>query len=242
MELFIISFISWTLTILAPCILPLLPIILAWTSQNNSKKTWVEIILWLSISVFIFSIILKTTTLFIDLPNSFWTSISGLILIFLWIITIFPNLWKKISMIFKLDQKTNSKFNESLNSNSKLKNYFIWASLWPVFSSCSPTYWLILAVILPNNFAVWSLYLISYILWLAFVLLLISLFWQKMIQKLRFISNPNGNFKKFLWVIFLIIWLFIFTGLDKKFEAKIIENWYFDTIDFENNLIKKIDF
>lgn len=145
-------------------------------------------------------------------------------------------------MILKLDQKTNSKFNESLNSNSKLKNYFIWASLWPVFSSCSPTYWLILAVILPNNFAVWSLYLISYILWLAFVLLLISLFWQKMIQKLRFISNPNGNFKKFLWVIFLIIWLFIFTGLDKKFEAKIIENWYFDTIDFENNLIKKIDF
>lgn len=241
MELFIISFISWVLTILAPCILPLLPIILAGSSENNSKKTSLEIILWLSISVFIFSVILKTTTLFINLPNTFWASFSGLILIFLWVITIFPNLWKKISMILKLDEKTNTNFNQTINSNSKFKNYLIWASLWPVFSSCSPSYWLILAVILPNNFAIWSLYLISYILWLAFILLLIALFWQKMIQKLKFFSNPNWSFKKILWVIFLLIWLLIFTWLDKKIEAKIIENWYFDTINFENNLLKKID-
>lgn len=144
-------------------------------------------------------------------------------------------------MILKLDEKTNSNFNQTINSNSRFKNYLVWASLWPVFSSCSPTYWLILAVILPNNFAIWSLYLISYILWLAFILLLISLFWQKMIQKLKFFSNPNWSFKKILWVIFLLIWLLIFTWLDKKFEAKIIENWYFDTINFENNLLKKID-
>ena len=45
----------------------------------------------------IFSLLLKASTLLIDIPASFWKSFSGGLIIALGIITIFPNLWKNIS-------------------------------------------------------------------------------------------------------------------------------------------------
>lgn len=241
MELILISLFAWILTILAPCVLPLLPIILAWSLEDKKIKTSIQIILWLSLSIFVFSILLKATTYFINIPDYFWKSISWIILIFFWIITIFPNLWKKITSKSKIDEKTNEIFSKSTQSNSKFKNYLIWISLWPIFSSCSPTYSLILAVIFPNSIIMWSIYLIFYILWLALMLFLISIFWQKLVKKLKFFSNPNWYFKKALWIIFLIIWIFIITWIDKKIESKILENWNFDITQFEQRFLENIE-
>jgi len=54
------------LTILAPCVLPLLPVILG-ASVEDSKDKWRPyiIIAALSVSIIIFSLLLKATTLFI---------------------------------------------------------------------------------------------------------------------------------------------------------------------------------
>ena len=63
------------------------------------------------------------------------------------------------------------------------KYVFMGFALGPVFSSCSPTYALILAIILPAGFVFGTIALISYILGLAFILLLIAAFGQKLIKK-----------------------------------------------------------
>lgn len=77
MLLLIISFFAWVLTILAPCALPLLPIILAWSVEENNKKWPYIIIVSLAISMIVFSILLKATTFFIWVPQSFWAMFSG---------------------------------------------------------------------------------------------------------------------------------------------------------------------
>ncbi len=235
-----VSFFAWILTILAPCILPLLPIILAWSLENNSKKWPFVIILSLAFSIVFFSIFLKATTLFISIPNSFWAMFSGWIIIWLWIITIFPNLWKNISMKFWFDSKSNQLLNNSTHYNWFKKDILIWFSLWPVFSSCSPTYALILAIILPASFLFWIINLIFYALGLSLMLIIISIFWQKAVIKLKILANPKSNFKKVLWIIFLIVGITIFTWYDKKIEWYLIENWYYiDISEFEWNILNK---
>lgn len=240
MALIIVSFLAWVLTILAPCVLPLLPIIL-WTSLENSKDKYKPyvIISSLLVSVIVFSILLKATTLFLWVDPIIWKIISWTILIFFWLITIFWNFWKKIS--WPLSLKSNEGLTKSSWKKWVLWNILVWASLWPVFSSCSPTYAIVLAVILPVSFFVWLINLIAYAIWLWVMLLLIALLWQKFIWNLKWVSNPNWIFKKFLWAVFVLVWLAIITGYDKAIETKILDSWYFDITAIEQKLLDNIE-
>ena len=115
----------------------------------------------------------------------------------------------------------------------------IGAALGPVFSSCSPTYFLILAAVLPASFLLGTVYLLAYIAGLSAVLLLIAVLGQRFIGKITWAADPHGWFKRGLGVIFIVVGLAIFTGLDKQFEAFIL-NAGFNTVQFENSLLEDI--
>lgn len=242
MWLLILSFFAGVLTILAPCVLPLLPVIL-WASIDDERDKWRPyiIILSLSISIIIFSLLLKASTILIWVDPIVWKIFSWGILVWFWIITLFPNLWKNISYKIWFSTKSNEQLSKSAH-----KKWFLWSilvglSLWPVFSSCSPTYGVILAVILPTSFFVWMLNLFAYVVWLAIMLLIIAILWQKFVGKLKWVSNPNGNFKKILWVIFVLVWIAIISGFDKVIETKVIESWYLDLSGFEQSILDKVN-
>ena len=98
MTLLFIAFLSGVLTVLAPCVLPLLPIVMGASAEDGSNKKIPLIIIGsLSISIILFSLILKASTVLIGVPPSFWKSFSGGMIIALGIITVFPNLWKNLS-------------------------------------------------------------------------------------------------------------------------------------------------
>ena len=115
----------------------------------------------------------------------------------------------------------------------------IGAALGPVFSSCSPTYFLILAAVLPASFVLGTVYLLVYIAGLSIVLLLIALLGQRFINKITWAADPNGWFKRGLGVIFLLVGLAIVTGLDKQFETFILDAG-FNTVNFENGLLERV--
>lgn len=241
MTIIFLSFFAWVFTVLAPCVLPLLPIIL-WASivENKDRYRPYIIIVSLSISIIIFSLLLKATTLLIGFDKSILTFFSWIIIIFFWVITIFPDLWKNFSTKIWFAWKSN----ESLWKSSQ-KKWFLWSiligfSLWPVFSSCSPTYAIILAVILPLSLGFWLINLFFYVLGLWSILLLISILWQKFTKKLRIISDPKSKFKKILWILFLIIGLFIITWLDKKIESYAIKKWFVWIWNIEQNFLDKV--
>ena len=122
-----------------------------------------------------------------------------------------------------------------------MKYIFMGFALGPVFSSCSPTYALILAIILPAWFLFGLTALISYTLWLAVILFAIAVFGQRLIKNLKWASDPNGLFKKILWVIFILVGLAIFTWYDKKVEAAILDAWFLNTTIFEQNIINELE-
>jgi len=241
MTLLVIAFFSWVLTVLAPCVLPLLPIVL-WASaeDGNNKKIPLVIITSLSISIIIFSLLLKASTILIDVPPSFWKSFSWGVLVALGIITIFPNLWKNISSKFWFSGKSNELLWKTQSKKWMSKYIFMWFALGPVFSSCSPTYALILAIILPAGIITGMLALISYTLWLAAILFAIAVFGQKLVKNLRWASDPNGIFKKILWFVFIVVWLAIISWYDKKIEAAVLDAGFLNTTTFEQWIIDEL--
>ena len=240
MTLLIVSFFAWVLTILTPCVLPLLPVIL-WASSSDSEDKYRPYIIIASLifSVVIFSLLLKASTILIWVEPIVWKLISGIIIIFFWIITIFPNLWKNVSTKLWFSWKSNANLSKSASRKWVLGSVMVWMSLWPVFTSCSPTYWIILAVILPVSLFVWIINLFAYAIWLWVILLLISLLWHKFISKMKWASSPNSIFKKILWVLFLIVWVAIITWYDKVIETAILDLWYFDITWIEQNILDK---
>jgi cytochrome c biogenesis protein CcdA len=110
-------------------------------------------------------------------------------------------------------------------------------ALYPVFSSCSPTYGLIIATILPQNFITGTLYLLWYVLGLGIMFVLIAVLGRKFTSKLAWATDPHGWFKRSVGLLFIIIGLAILLNLDKSFEAWLLEWQFYDSlVNFELQL------
>jgi cytochrome c biogenesis protein CcdA len=241
--LIILSFVAGALTVLAPCILPLLPVIIGGSSLNtddkeeNGLKHAIVICISLAVSVLVFSLLLKASTLLLGIPQFAWQAISGIIVILFGINLIFPMLWAKISIKLGIENKSNRFLGQSSKKKGIMRDILIGAALGPVFASCSPTYALIVATILPQSFVNGFIYLTVYCLGLASVLLAIGVAGQSVVKKLGWAANPNGWFRKTLGIIFVITGLIVIFGLDKQIQTLIIESGLYDPIKrFEQRL------
>ncbi len=245
MLLLFISFIAGVLTVLAPCILPLLPVIVGGTlfdggvSVFNKKKAF-TVILSLGVSVIVFTLLLKASTLFIDIPEYVWKWISGGIVLFLGLITIFPSIWEN-QFTAQLSAKSNILLGRGDQKKSFLGDVIVGASLGPVFSTCSPTYFIVLATVLPSNLFLGLTYLLAYTVGLCLSLLIISVVGQKIMNKLGVVADPNGWFKKTLGVVFLIVGIAIIGGFDKKTQIFLLDAGLFDVTKIEQSLLQKSD-
>ena len=216
------SFIAGILTVLAPCVLFLLPVIIGGSVSGDTKDKKRPFIIAssLAVSLFLFTLLLKATTLLINVPPVTFTYISGAIVLILGLLTLFPSLYARLIARLGIEQRALGGLTKGYKNASKYRGpIIIGAALGPVFSSCSPVYAYILATVLPVNFAQAMSYITSYILGLSFVLLLIGFYGQGFISKIKFASDPKGWFQRTLAVLFIITGIFIMTGYDKKFQT-----------------------
>ncbi|MBI9046568.1 MAG: hypothetical protein JEZ06_18905 [Anaerolineaceae bacterium] len=220
------SFVAGLLTILAPCVLPLLPVIIG--STAGSKNRWKPVIVTssLALSIVVFTLLLKASSLLLNVPARFWTSISGGIVIFFGIILFLPELWDRIAMQLRLSSTTQTQLAKAGAGESTLSSILVGAALGPVFSSCSPTYFVILATVLPVSFVYGTIYLFIYALGVAIMLGLIAFFGQSIIKKMGWASNPGGWFKRAMGVILILVGFLVISGYDKKLETAVLDAGY----------------
>ena len=236
-EFIIISFIAGVLTVAAPCILPLLPVIVggsvlhgpAPTERKSLRRPFI-IVTSLAVSIFVFSLLLKATTLFLGVPVVVWSVASGGIIVLFGVTLLFPGLWERLMIATGWQAGASRLMAGSQHGKGIAKDILLGAALGPVFNSCSPTYALIVAVVLPASPAAGVGYLLAYSLGLASILLLISLFGKVFVNKLKWLSNPNGAFKKVIAVIFIIVGLAVLFGIDKKIQTYVLENGWYDPV------------
>lgn len=237
MTLLVLSFIAGVLTVAAPCILPLLPVIVGGSlvnkSQDSPEKRWVRpvvIAASLAISVIVFTLLLKATTSLLGVPQSAWQILSGIIVTSLGMYYLWPKVWETVSFKGGFMIKSNAVLAKANRVNGWVGPALIGASLGPVFNSCSPTYALIVATILPVSFASGLLYLTTYAVSMSLTLLTVAYAGQAATAKLRFAANPSGWFRRGIGLIFIIVGLSVIFGLDKQFQAFVLERGWYDPV------------
>lgn len=243
MLLFLISFVAGALTVLAPCILPLLPVVIGGSLSGDSKgvfnkKKAFTIIISLGLSVIIFTLLLKVSTLFIGIPEYVWKWISGGIVILLGIITIFPSLWES-QFIASLSARSNILLGKGDQKNNFYGDIIVGASLGPIFSTCSPTYFIVLATVLPVSLFLGLIYLFSYTIGLCLALFVVSIVGQKIVDKLGIVADSRSWFKRSLGIVFLLVGIAIIGGLDKKVQIYLLDAGIFDVTKIEQKLLEK---
>lgn len=236
-----ISILAGVFTVLAPCILPLLPVVIgaSETGERYISRRALTVIGSLSLSVVVFTLLLKASTLLIDIPQVFWNWFSGIIVILVGVAIVFPSFWAEVPYVSKLSMRSNRAVGSGYQKKSYLGDILIGLALGPVFTTCSPTYLFIIATALPAAFTTGLVYLLGFTLGLALSLLLIAYFGQSIVNVLSARMESAGRIKQIFGVLIILVGVAILTGVDKRIEARILDSGYGATIQLENGLIER---
>lgn len=221
----VLSLFAGALSVLAPCVLPFLPVIIGGSVGPGSKRRPYLIAISLVVSLIAFTLLLKASTLLIDIDPKFWTIASGSLVIALGIAMLIPGLWAWVAQKLRLGERSHSLLHAAKASDKgeTAKALITGAALGPVFSSCSPTYAWVIATVLPAQPAAAMFYLSAYCIGMAGTLLAISLAGRKLIDRLGWAANPSGWFQRLVAVLFILVGLAVATGVDKQIQTWAVE-------------------
>ncbi len=244
MALLISSFLAGVLTVAAPCVLPLLPVIIggsvvqgAAAKQSSDWRSPLIICASLVVSVVVFTLLLKSTTALLGVPQLVWSVISGLIVIVLGVTFAFPATWDRLLAPLNLSGRSGGWLQKAKQRRGPGGDILLGAALGPVFNSCSPTYALIVATILPASFAQGLAYLLAYAIGLAGALLVVTFAGQKLIRRLGWLADPHSRFRRAVGVVFIAVGVAIILQIDRSLQAFILEQGWYDPIaNFEQRL------
>lgn len=228
MALLLVSLLAGILSVLAPCIIAIIPLLVGYSAESKNIAKAARVVAGLAVSIFVFSLLLKASTLLIGVSSEVWQYVSGTIIILFGLSGLFPDIWEKLASALKLQQISAKGQQKALSKGGVIGDFLLGASLGPIFSACSPTYALIIASILPVTPLRGILYLLVFIFGLSATILLIAILGQKAVRRLGWSVNPRGWFKRVLSIVFIVIGLFILTGFDKTLLSKAVESGWFD--------------
>jgi cytochrome c-type biogenesis protein len=235
MPIIIIAFLSGILTALAPCVLPIIPVVIGGSIGDNDRRKPYIVVISLFFAITIFTLLLKGSTLLISIPDIFWKLVSGVFIILFGLTLVFPVFWAKVSA------KLYDRSQHALGGASKQKGIFgailIGFALGPVFTSCSPVYLFILSTVLPTSFITGLIYIMAYALGLSLVLLLVGIFGQRLLMKFKWALDPNGWFKKGLGIFLILVGLIIISGFDRSLQQFVIDRHILDVTQLEQKLL-----
>lgn len=243
--LIITSFFAGVLTVLTPCALPLLPVVLG-ASVTQAKNRWKPLVITISlaISVIIFTLILKVSSSLFFIPQEAWSLFSGIVILLLGVFTFFPDLWSQITVKVGFEKSSKTFLNFSAKRNDLLGSILTGIALGPIFSSCSPTYGYVVFTVLPSDTVTGMSSLIAYAIGLALILALISIFGQALISKLKWATDPYGNFRRALGIIFIVLGIFIIFQIDKQIESYLLDSPLFSNfsaVQVDQKLVDKLN-
>jgi cytochrome c biogenesis protein CcdA len=233
-----VALFAGALSVLAPCVVGLLPILIGRSVAPGSRShSAVLVIIGLCASIFTFTMLFRATTLLVDVPQRVWQYVAGAILVGFGVVSVVPQLWDWLSTRLRFAEVGDRGARFGIGRQSRVGDLVLGASLGPAFSACSPTYALIVAVILPVTPAEGAGYLIAYLVGLATMMVVIVVGGRRAVRALGWGVDPHGWFRRVLGVFFIMFGVAIATGLDKDLLGFVVENGWFDwQLRFEDML------
>jgi len=236
-----LSFVAGILTVLAPCVLPLLPVIIGGSAKWWKKSNPAIIIASFAISILFFTLMIKVFADKLGIFPSDITKFSAFILILFGLVLLFPQARQWIMHKTGIERATTKAHIGGSKKKGVWWDIALWAVLGPIFNTCSPTYAILIANVLPASFIRWLTNIVAYIVWLSIVLWAIAYGGRAVVNKLKRASNPRGWFKKIIAWLLILVWVAILMKRDKKVEIWLIQNdRVIDTTQREIDAVKKV--
>ena len=224
-----VAALAGVLSVLAPCVVGLLPVLVGRSLAPGSRAHSAGLVIaGLCGSVFAFSVLLKATTLLIAVPQQVWQVVAGTILVGFGVVTLVPRLWDGVAARLRLSQLGTRGMRHGMDRQSRTGDVILGASLGPVFSACSPTYAVIVAGVLPAEPVEGVGYLAAYVAGLAAAMLVVVTGGRRAVSALGWGVDPHGLFRRVLGAMFVGLGVVIATGLDKELLSVAVQNGWFD--------------
>ena len=257
------AFVAGVLTTLAPCVLPLLPIIVGGsmagalaeeraasgagsvavgtTKQVVKERSAVTralvITISLGLSILVFTLALKATTALIGIPPQTWQWVSGGVLIALGVVGAFPDLWERLSARLGLQARSATRLGAARRRDGLSGEILTGAALGPVFTSCSPLYGYVIVTVLPAEPVRGLVLLCVYIVGLCATLLIIALAGQRVVARFGWAADPHGWFRRGLGIVFIVVGVLVATGWMKTIETWLVVNAPFAPWNLDSQFI-----
>lgn len=217
-----IAFISGILTVFSPCVLPILPIILASGFDGNTKRIK-GIIAGLVISFTVASLLLATIVRVLGIPVDTIKIFAVVLLVVFGISLVFPIIWEKVQIFIERHWH----FQPKQNKDSGFWGGFLTGvSLGIVWTPCIGPVVAVVATLAAVSSFSFSAILIAfaYALGTGIPLYFIAKGGAKVSQKLTFFKSENQKIRQIFGIIILVTALFIWTGADRKLQEWTLQN------------------
>jgi len=236
--LILFTFVSGLLTILAPCVWPILPVVFVTANGDKHKPLGITLGILTTFSLFtlVISIILRASGVGLNIL----TNISVIILLLIGTSFIFPKINKTFELLISKLTSTFKIKKLGKNSAGFLSGFFTGLSLGILWSPCAgPIVIAIASIISLQGLSANLLILfVTYLSGVGFPLFLLATFGQRFISKSRFINKYLPVTQQIFGVLIILIAISIYTGFDKKAQTwllKTFPGYYEHTLRLENS-------
>lgn len=217
-----IAFISGALTVFSPCVLPILPIILASGIDGNTKRIK-GIIAGLVISFTIASLLFATTIRILGIPADIIRILAVILLVIFGISLVFPIIWERTQILIERYWR----FQPSQNKSSGFGGGFLTGvSLGIVWTPCiGPVVAAVATLAAVSSFSFTAILIaFAYALGTGIPLYFIAKGGSAASQKLTFFKTENQKIRQVFGIITLVTALFIWTGADRRLQEWTLNN------------------
>lgn len=223
------ALVAGALTTLAPCVLPLLPVIVGGSlapGDTGPRGTRRALLVCgaLGASIVVFTLALKVSTALIGVPPQAWSLLAGGLLVLLGLVQLYPRLWDAVSGRLSLQERSTARLAGARRRGGTTGALATGAALGPVFSSCSPLYGYLVVTVLPSEFGFGLVLLLAYTGGLCLTLLAVALAGQGLIRRLGWAADARSAFRRGLAAVFVVVGITVLGGWDRDLQTWILEN------------------
>lgn len=233
-----IAFISGILTVFSPCVLPILPAVLASGIDGNTRRIR-GVIIGLVVSFTLASLLLATIVRVLGIPADTVRTLAVVLLIIFGLSLVFPIIWEKVQIWIERYWHFQPIQNQT---GGFLGGFLTGTSLGIVWTPCiGPVVAAMATLAAVSSFSATTVLIVfAYALGTAVPLYFIARGGSTASQKLTFFKTENQKIRQVFGLIILATALFIWTGGDRVLQAWTLTNlpqsWTQIATTFEKNV------
>lgn len=224
--LLLVAFISGLLTILAPCIWPILPIVLS-TSASGGHRRPLGVTTGILLSFTVLTLSLSYLVGIFNFNPDSLRLIAVVVIVFLGLVLLIPPL---SSLLEGYASKLSTLFSAKGGSTTGMTGSGFWSglltglSLGIVWAPCAGPILATIAALSATRAVSSQVVLVTlvYMLGTGIPLFLFATFGSRLLTRSRVLSPFTGRIQQMLGVIMIITAIFIYTGYDRLVQAKLL--------------------